>query len=558
MNTSPPRKKPKNASYYRTSSAFPDAMNSRVDYDSEPEFESEDNGFDRHRFNHPRQVERVGDDANEDSNSDLEDESAGAQSAASEGIRELLPPPSTATLGDEDGSEPYDSESDAEPDVPLSTVLKTPAHFPAQSSAPAVARIDNYHYNHYTPHDKHRPEYAEGPVPGERGTRLQLKRALPVPSPVPTPPSTRAILPAQSPPTINRGVTTVSPVEIQAEPPEHKPRRRRLQCLYKECNTRWKSPKDRVRHMDGHFPGRWLCLRCKETYVRLDTLKKHCSSQLGKARPPCVGGYETGEWVTLDESRWMTPQFVLQLRVPDASDPLHDEIKALMKEARDAGCSSSPESEPEPLASSSHKKGSPVPKVTSPVAAEVSDEDEVEFKSEDKSEHEPEPEKIIGSGGKRKGRMRSGGSMETMVPAGSVPQVHLGISTWAAAAAGMRNERTRPRIILAKQVTKPPLIYVNVRDIQGYLRYPSMSPLRPKHDTFVPSLGEELDEFLDRFGFQDLYVLNLYHARCRAKTMDQFVGILATVISVQEARWFWPKIHLPVKCVLRVRNFDRD
>ncbi|KAI0348042.1 hypothetical protein BDW22DRAFT_51725 [Trametopsis cervina] len=107
------------------------------DYDSEPELGSEDDGFDRDRG-----VEYEDDDANEGGNSEYEGDSTRAQSAAVEGLR--VPPPSTGTLGDgdEDESEPQEWESNEQSDVQVSTVLKTPAHFPSQPTAPNAPSLE--------------------------------------------------------------------------------------------------------------------------------------------------------------------------------------------------------------------------------------------------------------------------------------------------------------------------------------------------------------------------------------------------------------------------------
>ncbi|KAI0348043.1 hypothetical protein BDW22DRAFT_1350185 [Trametopsis cervina] len=53
--------------------------------------------------------------------------------------------------------------------------------------------------------------------------------------------------------------------------------------------------------------------------------------------------------------------------------------------------------------------------------------------------------------------------------------------------------------IPAEQDTGPPLFYINLRNARGHVRYPSMNPLPPALNSPVPSLGEGVDEFVDRF-----------------------------------------------------------
>ncbi|KAI0348041.1 hypothetical protein BDW22DRAFT_51359 [Trametopsis cervina] len=537
MATSPPRKKMKNASYYRNLSASilqrQRAAASEDDYDGVPEPDWEDDALDR-----PRRAEHVDDDAYEDGNFECKDEYelARAQSAAAEGICESPPPSSPASLCDENGLGPYESESDEEPDVPLSTVLKTPAHFPAQSSAPAALRMDDSQ----TPRDQREPVYAAAPVPAERDTRPSRKRTFPVPSPAATPPS-------------SRGRRRVAGGRRRTHSAVSRP----YPCLYKGCTDTFTLNGDRKRHLDAHFRGRWRCLRCKTPFGRRSGVKRHCGAQSSTS---CAGGFEANEWEER-ERRWLTPELVLCLRVPNATDPLYDQVTAVMKEAREAGCTTPPDREPEPVASSSRKRSSVVRAVGPTVAADVLDLKDDEDEDEDEDEDKGEPEKTMGSDGKGKESMQSGGRVGTGTPVLTthVPAVQPGVSTQKVSAGGMRDEGNLPLATPSqtKQVTQP-LIYINLRDFRGHVRYSSMNPLPPTFNKPVPSLGEELDEFLDRFGFETKYIFNLYDARVQATTVDEFAGMLASVISTQEARWFWPRIRLPAKLVIRMREFERD
>ncbi|KAI0685855.1 hypothetical protein BC835DRAFT_1420856 [Cytidiella melzeri] len=75
-------------------------------------------------------------------------------------------------------------------------------------------------------------------------------------------------------------------------------------------------------------------------------------------------------------------------------------------------------------------------------------------------------------------------------------------------------------------------ILLNVLDVCGHIISSLVKPPPIVHDC-VPSLGDALDK-------------------------DQFVCTMATVISVQEAKWFWPQIKLSVNHATQFRNFARS
>ncbi|KAI0684136.1 hypothetical protein BC835DRAFT_1422551 [Cytidiella melzeri] len=102
----------------------------------------------------------------------------------------------------------------------------------------------------------------------------------------------------------------------------------------------------------------------------------------------------------------------------------------------------------------------------------------------------------------------------------------------------------------------PSPILLNVRDVRGHIISSLVKPPPIVHDR-VPSLGNALDEYVDRHGLPNEFILNVYTAYSLTTTRDQFVRTMATVISVQEAKWLWPQIKLSVNHATRVRNFAR-
>ncbi|KAI0684179.1 hypothetical protein BC835DRAFT_1422493 [Cytidiella melzeri] len=102
-----------------------------------------------------------------------------------------------------------------------------------------------------------------------------------------------------------------------------------------------------------------------------------------------------------------------------------------------------------------------------------------------------------------------------------------------------------------------PLVYMNHRNEQGHITSSIVAPPRPVPGEQVPSLGVFLDEFLDRFGFSNRYILNIYYARLHSGTEDQFICSVAPV-AIQEAIWLWRAIQIPFDRATRARNFARD
>ncbi|KAI0699450.1 hypothetical protein BC835DRAFT_1412634 [Cytidiella melzeri] len=102
----------------------------------------------------------------------------------------------------------------------------------------------------------------------------------------------------------------------------------------------------------------------------------------------------------------------------------------------------------------------------------------------------------------------------------------------------------------------PPPIFLNIRDARGQILSSLVSP-PPFVREIVPSLSDMLDEYFDRHGLPNDYILNVYTAYAQATSRDQFARTLANVISMQEAKWLWPLIELPVNRASHVRNFAR-
>ncbi|KAI0696609.1 hypothetical protein BC835DRAFT_1305550 [Cytidiella melzeri] len=342
----------------------------------ESELESEDDGFD-----HTRSPKRAH-DALELAKDATGEHDMQVNSAVDQHPKKLvLSSPPRAVFDDDGESEMEEPESEEEPDVPV--------HKP---DLPPPSPVTFLHISHKLLPGHNRPFEelsAAGPstvfakdrsagaplVPYARAppahTHLAYQRAWLVPSPhimhmkrreqmmfgeslavagpppqEPQPSSPRSepipeILPQQFPHT-----APSAPVRREKRSRgSRKITRRPYACLYRDCKQAFPSPKDRGRHMDKHFEGRFECLRCHKKYARLDALKRHSSEQFRprlaeelnarsyNVSTGCVGGYEAKEWVELSGSRWLKHEFVVHLRVPEPHDPLHSEISRLLHEA---------------------------------------------------------------------------------------------------------------------------------------------------------------------------------------------------------------------------------
>lgn len=100
-------------------------------------------------------------------------------------------------------------------------------------------------------------------------------------------------------------------------------------------------------------------------------------------------------------------------------------------------------------------------------------------------------------------------------------------------------------------------MYVNLRNAQGHITFASLTPPPNMLTEPVPSLGEVLDDFVDRWGFNTTFILNIYNARVNTVTEEQFIHVLVPVISVQEAKWLWRLVRIPADRATRIRDFSR-
>lgn len=355
------------------------------DDESDIEYESEDDGFE-----HPHQPNTM--DLDADGEPDMEDEQD-----ADEGLAKLPQP--VPVCYDDDGEseveEDEDDDDDDEPEIPLASLHKATkrSQSPQSPPIPAVSYLHVSHKLFPPPLQHNRPfgelnatvstqtifardsstsapfvPYARAPPPYSSipYARVQPpseypmqprgipRRGRPPKNPPPEPPFFQdgfAIPPLfVAPPPENSFQQHPYPYDF--DPPvieQRVPRivRRPYVCFYKNCTDAFPSPKDRGRHMDKHFEGRFECLRCRKKYARLDALKRHCSERFRPKRlvydsvsrsyvpaASCTGAYEAGQWVELSESLWLMPEHAMNLRLPDTQDPLYAQVSRLIQQAQ--------------------------------------------------------------------------------------------------------------------------------------------------------------------------------------------------------------------------------
>ncbi|KAI0083453.1 hypothetical protein BDY19DRAFT_998559 [Irpex rosettiformis] len=403
--------------------------------DAESDLESEDDGFDQPH--HPQVAHRPMEvDVDADGEEDMLDSDVDGQA------KDTIEPPIPRVVFDDDGeSEMEEPESEEETDVPLSALPKLKPLPPHPQPQGTFLHVSHKIFpNHNRPFGELSPSsssstvfaqdrsagsplvpYARAPPPH---THASYQRAWLVPNPhimhvkrreqsmmensaAALNPSAdaqsslgvpRAQLPEIRPREVPQQYPYVIPrtpmFQERRTPGARKVLRRPYQCLYHDCQQAFPSPKDRGRHMDKHFEGRFECLRCHKKYARLDALKRHSSEQFRpktgdglNARPynvtvSCVGGFEAREWVELSGSRWLKPEHVLDLRLPEPHDPLYATISRLMLEAHRDTDLYKQQQQQEASAETSATAETSQPETSSPQPAASSPESVVRVKDE--------------------------------------------------------------------------------------------------------------------------------------------------------------------------------
>ncbi len=140
-------------------------------------------------------------------------------------------------------------------------------------------------------------------------------------------------------------------------------------------------------------------------------------------------------------------------------------------------------------------------------------------------------------------------------------------ATSASASGAMSNGRSLPltgsdcimtdMCIVRQEGASHPFIYVNLRDEYGAITESRLTPPSMNPAQRVPSLGAAFDNFVDRLGHSDQYILNVCDAMVHSTCREQFVCMLATTLCVQEARLLWDMIDVPANYATRVRNLAR-
>lgn len=373
------------------------------DGESDIDFESEDDGFDHPHLPRPEPMDL---DLDADGEPDMEDDSEvdeepkkGEQQNQQHQPNQPLPPPSSVQF-DDDGESEIDEvdseeqeqeeqeqeEEEEEPEIPLASLRVAPppplpyslpylhvSHrlFPGHNrpfgeltptGSSTVFAKETHPGSPFVPYARLQPPpYAHGiiqrawHVPEQgvmRTTKLAKRRdrAVVYGEAVilsASPQSQGHAISHQPTPgdTLPRYYNYQSPSPVVVEEKPRRVIRRPYPCLYKDCTLAFPSPKDRGRHMDKHFEGRFECMRCHKRYARVDALKRHCSEMFKSRKSEasarsyaptasCVGAFEAKEWKEVSESLWLKHEHVLNLRLPDPQDPLYSQISRLLHEAR--------------------------------------------------------------------------------------------------------------------------------------------------------------------------------------------------------------------------------
>ncbi|GBE87538.1 hypothetical protein SCP_1102150 [Sparassis crispa] len=108
------------------------------------------------------------------------------------------------------------------------------------------------------------------------------------------------------------------------------------ECFFGDCHMKFKSSKDRLRHLDTHFDPVWHCPGCSKLFSRKDALLRHLRSM-----PDCLehvacgpdGGIDSTKLPGALISPWKTPPGIKKMRIPPQGDPARDVVLKLRQEA---------------------------------------------------------------------------------------------------------------------------------------------------------------------------------------------------------------------------------
>ena len=122
-----------------------------------------------------------------------------------------------------------------------------------------------------------------------------------------------------------------SPARSEPGPAEFK----RWPCLYKGCPRSFRTDRTRRRHLDVHYPWRYSCLACGETFHRPRLVKIHRKVR-GTA---CFLEKElrrssTGKRPWAPDPFWMS--YVGKLKAPSMDDPIRQYLRRKMRRLSDA------------------------------------------------------------------------------------------------------------------------------------------------------------------------------------------------------------------------------
>lgn len=99
---------------------------------------------------------------------------------------------------------------------------------------------------------------------------------------------------------------------------------------------------------------------------------------------------------------------------------------------------------------------------------------------------------------------------------------------------------------MREQIPDPP-IYVKFCDVNGNVC--GHITVRPRNGSMVPSLGDEVDDFIDSWGFSSALIQIIFDKVTQGTkplSLDEFASRTSKYLAWTEAAWLFKRMKLPL------------
>ncbi|KAI0682973.1 hypothetical protein BC835DRAFT_1423758 [Cytidiella melzeri] len=128
---------------------------------------------------------------------------------------------------------------------------------------------------------------------------------------------------------------------------------------------------------------------------------------------------------------------------------------------------------------------------------------------------------------------------------------HSGTRTAHDAQASNDNGKcSRPRVKTERLGAFDHVLSIHKRNSKGHVRATLFITPAPSENQ-VPSLGRYIDNFVDVYGFPDLFIVGIHTGWLSSTTLDEFMLAILHMATTEEARFMWRWIDIPVNHATR-------